>query len=71
MNKKWLPHIEDNCFFEIYGSWPEHGEGSMLVFYAPSQCEYVRFEALDGSFKKIINEDLLKRYYKELKDDNA
>lgn len=68
-NKKWLPHLADECFFEIYGRWQDLGDGSMLVFYGPGTCEYVRFEALDGGFKKIINDELLKRYYKEMKDD--
>jgi len=68
--QKWLPNIPDVCFFEIYGTWADYGFGSMLVFYGPSGCDYVRFEAPDGSYKKIINDELLKRYYKEMKDES-
>lgn len=66
---KWLKNLPDSCFFEIYKTWPEHGYGAMLVHYHEGKCEYVRFEAVDGSFKKILSDELLKKYYKEMRDD--
>ena len=68
-----LNYITEKCFFEKYGSWPEYGDGVMLVYVEPPKtdqtsqyrCEYVLFKPYHGFKHIIINEDLLNQYNKE------